>query len=135
VFECFDISVKLSIFDNIIKNKEMHELSIVMNIIEIAKTELEKAHLKCIETIELDVGSLSCVEIEALNFAWEISVSGTILEKSTCKINQIEAKAKCFECEQVFKTDSYYNQCPICNEFCTEIVSGRELRIKSLVAF
>ncbi len=112
----------------------MHELSIVMNIIDIAKIELEKAKLSRIETIEIEIGTLSGVEFEALDFAWQISIKGTILEKAERKINRIKAKAKCVSCEFVFNTLSVFDQCPKCNEIFTEIISGKELRVKSLTA-
>ncbi len=112
----------------------MHELSIVMGIIDIAKKELEKAKLSKVETIELDIGTLSGVEFEALDFAWKMAVNDTVLENAERKINRIEAKAKCVSCGHIFKTRSVFDQCPKCNELFSEILSGKELRVKSLTA-
>ncbi len=112
----------------------MHELSIVMGIIDIAKAEVKKAGLSKVEIIEIDVGTLSGVEFEAFDFAWQVSINDTILENAERKINKIEAKAKCVSCAHIFKTGSVFDQCPKCNELFSEILSGRELRVKSLTA-
>ena len=112
----------------------MHELSIVMGIIDIARKEVEKANLHKVETIQIDIGTLAGIEFEALDFAWDMAVNNTILENAERKINIIQAKAKCISCEHIFNTSSVFDQCPKCNEFFTEIISGRELRVKSITA-
>ena len=112
----------------------MHELSIVMGIIDVAKNELDKAKLSKVETIELDIGTLSGIEFEALDFAWEMAINDTVLEGAERKINKIQAQAKCVSCGHVFNTSSVFDQCPKCNELFTEILSGKELKIKSITA-
>ncbi len=52
----------------------MHELSIAMGIVDIAKNEAVKHQFSEIELIELEIGTLSGVEIESLNFAWPLAV-------------------------------------------------------------
>ena len=112
----------------------MHELSIVMGIIDIAKAELKKANLKKVDEIELDVGTLAGIEFEALDFAWQMAVQDTVLATAKRKINKIEAKAKCISCEHIFLTKSVFDQCPKCNEIFSEILSGKELKVKTLIA-
>ena len=112
----------------------MHELSIVMNIIDTAKSELEKVQLSFVDSIELEIGSLAGVELEALDFAWQLSVPGTVLENAKRKIHRIHATARCRGCKRMFQIETYYEQCPNCNDFYSDIISGKEMRIKSIVA-
>ena len=112
----------------------MHELSIVMGIIDIARKEVEKANLHKVETIEIDIGTLAGIEFEALDFAWKMAVDNTVLESAERKINIIQAKAKCVSCGHVFETKSVFDQCPKCHELFTEIISGRELKVKAITA-
>ncbi len=112
----------------------MHELSIVMGIIDIARKEIEKANLRKAETIEMDIGTLSGIEFEALDFAWNMAVTGTVLENAERKINIIQAKAKCVSCGHIFNTKSVFDQCPKCNDFFTEIIAGKELKVKAITA-
>ncbi|MCF6241872.1 MAG: hydrogenase maturation nickel metallochaperone HypA [Bacteroidales bacterium] len=112
----------------------MHELSIVMGIIDIARNEIKKANLHKVETIEIEIGTLAGIEFEALDFAWNMAVNNTVLEKAERKINIIQATAKCISCGYIFNTKSVFDQCPKCNELFTEIITGRELRVKAITA-
>jgi hydrogenase nickel incorporation protein HypA/HybF len=111
----------------------MHELSIVMNIIEIAQEQAAKENACAIEEIELDIGVLSGIEMEALDFAWQQAVKQTMLEQAVKKINRVEGKAKCMDCNAEFKIENYYDACPVCGEHLLDIIQGKELRVRSLV--
>lgn len=111
----------------------MHELSIVMSIVDIAIQQANNANASVIEEIEIDIGTLSGVEMDALEFAWNQGVKQTILEKANKKINRIEAKAKCLDCNAQFAIENYYDACPVCGEHFLDIIQGKELRVKSLV--
>lgn len=110
----------------------MHELSIVMSIVDTVEKEREKQLADVVESIELDIGMLSGVEMDAFYFAWDAGVSKTILENTKLKINRPQAKAKCTACGKTFVAESSFDACPECeNPFC-DILSGKELRIKRM---
>lgn len=111
----------------------MHELSLVMSIIEIAETETKKNNSSTIEEIELDIGELSGVEMTAFDFAWGQAIKSTLLEKAKRKINHIPGEGKCLECDAVFPLHNLYDACPVCNEHFVSIQSGKEFRVKSLI--
>ncbi len=111
----------------------MHELSLVLNIIDIAEEEMKKANAHCVEAIELEVGSMSGVEIDALSFSWDAAVKDTVLENADCTINQVQAIAKCCHCGCEYCVHEPYEPCPACNEVLVEYLKGKELRVKSLV--
>ena len=111
----------------------MHELSIVQNILEIADQEVKKARAKKVDEIDLDIGILSGIEMDALLFAWEACIPDTVLEKANRNINRISAIAQCTDCNHQFETKDYFAQCPACGDFLTELIKGKELKIKSLV--
>jgi len=110
----------------------MHELSIVMGIIDIAKREVEKAKASNVIKIELDIGELAGIEMESLDFAWEMAVKDTVLEKAERQINYIEAKAKCMDCGHLFNIHALFESCPKCNSYFKDVFQGKELRVKSL---
>jgi hydrogenase nickel incorporation protein HypA/HybF len=110
----------------------MHELSIVMSILEIADKEIKKAKAEKVDSIELEIGTLSGVEMEAFDFAWEISVKDTVMENAERKIQRTQAKARCADCGHVFNSTTLYDDCPKCGQPFNEILSGRELRVKAL---
>jgi hydrogenase nickel incorporation protein HypA/HybF len=111
----------------------MHELSIVMSIVDIAQQQAEKANAEIIDEIELDIGCLTTIEMEAFDFAWNQGVKQTILEGADKKINRIKGKAKCLDCESFFPLENLYDACPDCGQHLIDIIEGKELRVKSLI--
>ena len=111
----------------------MHELSIVMSIVDIAQQQAEKANADIIDEIEIDIGCLSTIQIEAFEFAWQQCVKQTILENAIKKINRIKGKARCLDCEISFPLENLYDACPKCGQHLIDIVKGKELRVKSLI--
>ena len=110
----------------------MHELSIAISIIDICKEETEKAGAKIVTNVELEIGSMSGVEIEALEFAWEAATRNSVAEGSELIINRVEARARCRECGHEFDVDNFYSPCPVCDAFGYEIFRGQELKIRAI---
>lgn len=110
----------------------MHEYSITLSILDIAEREVKKHHAERVEIIELDIGRLSGIEPMALEFAWDLAVPDTVLEKAERKINYIKGKAVCAECRQEFELENIYDECPNCHSYLKEFIGGKELLVKSL---
>jgi len=111
----------------------MHEFSIAMNIIEIAEAEAEKAKADAINELILDIGTMSGIEFYALNTALEMAVKNTLLEQTKIQVNKIQAKARCTDCKNEFDIDNVYDPCPKCDGLYHELITGKEMQIKSLV--
>ncbi len=110
----------------------MHEMSIVVSIVEIAESEAKKANAEKITEMELDIGTVSGIEIDALNFAFDSIKHKTMLKDAEIKINIIEAKSICEDCKYEFKTENVYTLCPQCDSYKTSILKGKEMKVKSI---
>ena len=111
----------------------MHELSIVMSIIDIAEKEITNAGGGVANEIELDIGKLTTIEMEAFDFAWNQGIKNTLLENAKKVVNRIEGKAKCLECVLEFHIDNLYDSCPVCGGYFNQIIQGKELKVKTIV--
>ncbi|MGV6844694.1 MAG: hydrogenase maturation nickel metallochaperone HypA/HybF [Lutibacter sp.] len=110
----------------------MHELSIAVGIVDLAEKELAKVKETKVSEIELEIGKLSGVEIDALNFVWEAAVKNSVLEHAHKIIHVIEGKAVCSDCNTSFKVENIYDACPNCKGYLKHIIKGKELKVKSL---
>ena len=110
----------------------MHDLSIAISIVEIAEENAKREKATVINEIELDIGSQSGVVLEALEFAMQAAVKGTMMEKAEVKINSIPAKATCIKCQHQFFIADLFSPCPKCGHPFCEVVQGRELKVRSL---
>lgn len=111
----------------------MHELSIAVNIVEIAEEKAKAENAQVIKEIELEVGELSGVVFDALDFALNSAIKDSMLESVVIKIYKIPGQAQCKQCMHQYNTDDYFSTCPQCGDFQTEIIKGKELRVKSII--
>ena len=111
----------------------MHELSIATSIVKTAEKEVRDNGGEKVLEIHLEIGQLSGVEIQSLQFVWELSAKGTVLQDSKIIIFEPEGRAKCAECETEFALEKIYDSCPKCNSPFKNIISGKELKIKKLI--
>ncbi|MFM2358030.1 MAG: hypothetical protein RLY16_22 [Bacteroidota bacterium] len=111
----------------------MHELSIVMSIIDIAAEQAKKAGADVVDEIDLEIGQISGVEMGAFEFAWQQAIKGTLLANSKLNIQRTEGKAQCLDCSTEYPMENLYDVCPQCNSQFHQILSGKGLRVKSLI--
>ena len=110
----------------------MHEMSIAMNIVNIACKEADKDGAESIASIEIDIGRLSGVMIDSLKFCYDSVCKGTMAESSELLINELPAMAKCKKCNHSFEIDSFMALCPECESYEIDILQGRELKLKAV---
>jgi hydrogenase nickel incorporation protein HypA/HybF len=111
----------------------MHELSIALSIVELAEEEARKANASVISKVEVEIGTMAGIETDALLFAWDAAIQGTMAEKAELFIQTIQAEAHCLECGKNFPAENFFVQCPDCGSYRYEITKGKELRISSLM--
>jgi hydrogenase nickel incorporation protein HypA/HybF len=111
----------------------MHEFSIAMDIVDIASVAATEAEATVVKEIEVEIGQLSGVVMEALEFSLEAAVKGTVLETARRNLVVIPGRARCTKCYHEYDTDTLFMPCPECGACAPDIVRGRELRVKSLL--
>ena len=111
----------------------MHEFSIAMNIVDIASEYARKEEAKSVKEIEIEVGQLAGIVLEALEFSLEAAVKGSILEDAKRTIISLPGLLRCRACSHEYESSDFFSECPECGAGPPEIIQGRELRVKSLV--
>ncbi|MCS5693017.1 hydrogenase maturation nickel metallochaperone HypA [Cyanobium sp. FGCU-6] len=86
-----------------------------------------------VSTVHLQVGAFTCVEPDQLVFTWEAAVQGSWLAGARLAIEPVPLLGRCVLCSSTYaplQEQGYRSPC--CNHPMEEIVSGRELRIRSV---
>lgn len=109
----------------------MHEMSIAISIVDIVCKKANEENAKNINNIVIDVGELSGIMIDALEFGFEAATKNTLADGAKLKINKIQGKAYCKNCDKPYYLKNEYSPCPTCNDFNFELQEGKELNIKS----
>jgi hydrogenase nickel incorporation protein HypA/HybF len=107
----------------------MHELSITQNIVEICE---RNAGGRRVLSVTLEIGDLSGVMPDAVEFCFSACISGTLLEGAQLEIDRVAGAGRCRECGAETAVRSYFDPCPACGAYGVEIVRGEELRVKEL---
>jgi hydrogenase nickel incorporation protein HypA/HybF len=111
----------------------MHEFSIAMNIVDIATDYAMKENAASVREIEIEVGEISGVVLDALEFCLDAAVKDSVLEGAERKVTRIPGKARCRKCAHEFPVHDLYTLCPKCGCPAPQILQGSELRVKSLL--
>jgi hydrogenase nickel incorporation protein HypA/HybF len=106
----------------------MHELAITQSVVDMV---VERTAGRQISLVRLEVGRLSGVMPDAMEFCYELVIAGTPLEGSTLVIEQTPAAAHCRSCGQDFAVEDLILLCP-CGSAEVEVIAGRELRVLSV---
>jgi len=111
----------------------MHEMSIAMNILDIASQQAREAGAKVVHSIEIEVGDLAGIEVAALEFCFETARRSTqATSTADLVVHRIEGTGRCVECRREVPVDFYIAFCPDCPNVGLEIIQGRELKVRSL---
>jgi len=113
----------------------MHELSIALEVLDIADREARKAGAAGVKEIRLRVGALSGVEPGSLLFSFD-AVKGEkeLTRDAVLTILPVPVKVRCRPCDAEFPAEgkSPLVTCPRCGGFDTQLLEGRELSILDL---
>jgi hydrogenase nickel incorporation protein HypA/HybF len=111
----------------------MHELSIVMSIVESVTESLKAYPGARVKEVRLRVGALAAVIPESLEFCYGIAAEGTPLEGSRLMIHLLPVVVHCEPCGLDAEIEGVQSfRCPRCGEPCGELRQGRELEIDSV---
>ena len=111
----------------------MHEMGLALEIIDIAAASIpaELAGAR-VERINLTVGRMSAVVPASLRFCFEIAARDTALAGAELAIEEVPVVARCRSCGHQWQVEQPAFRCPACDGTEIEIVSGRELDIRSI---
>ncbi|MEZ6112135.1 MAG: hydrogenase maturation nickel metallochaperone HypA [Pirellulaceae bacterium] len=110
----------------------MHELSIAMNLIEVACEEAERRDVRIV-ALHVTIGPLSGVVRDALISAFEIACESSPLGDIRFEIVETQVTMQCSVCEAETLVVSLQElRCRQCGEPARQITGGRELELTAL---
>ncbi len=85
----------------------MHEVSMMQNTLDIAIDRARQNEATKIERLTLNIGELSGVIPEALEFAFEVLIAGTMAKNAVLEINIIPVTCYCQRCDRNFQPQDF----------------------------
>ena len=106
----------------------MHELGITQNIVSIVS---EYAEGKKVQRLLLEVGKLSAIMPDSIQFCFDICSQGTVLEKAKLEILETPGLAVCCQCGTEITLEKPFGKCN-CGSTQLNLIAGEELKIKEI---
>jgi hydrogenase nickel incorporation protein HypA/HybF len=110
----------------------MHEISIMEQTLEMALELAIQQGASSIHSLKMRVGSMSGVVPEALEFAFDIVIQGTIADGATLEIETVPVICYCSKCKLEFQALDLFYECPLCGQISSQVLSGREIELTSM---
>jgi len=106
----------------------MHELTIAREIVAIAEKATRGRRVR---RVRLDVGELSGMLPDAIQFCFDIAARGTALDGALLDIHRIAGRARCRTCGSIFDTKALFQACR-CGSRDIERLAGEELKVRDM---
>ncbi len=111
----------------------MHELTLCYQTHEMILEHAKKAHAKKIVSVWMEVGALSCVELESLRFCFDLVCKESIAEGCTLYLEQQTATAWCEHCKETVPVKNIFiTTCSLCDQTLTHVEADDKVWVKKI---
>ena len=110
----------------------MHEMELTEGILDLIEDEAKTAGFTAVKIVRLEVGVLSHVSVEALQFCFEAVTKDTIASGAVLDIVTVEGAGWCMDCSQTVALAERFGACPLCGNYHVQMTAGDDLRLKEL---
>lgn len=105
-------------------------MSIAMELVETAASAAERSGARRVNRVRVRVGAFSGVVSDALDFAFDVAASDTLLDGATLEIEEVPLVIFCAACGDEKKPGRLDGLvCPDCGTISDTIRAGRELEL------
>ena len=104
----------------------MHELSLVQSLLEIVEEQGRKTPFETVNSLLLSFGRLSCIDPQALRFAFSVQSQGTRAEGAVLRFDIRPVTVYCLNCEKELSPPSFTGECPDCSGSEVLLTGGTE---------
>ncbi|MGN1023801.1 MAG: hydrogenase maturation nickel metallochaperone HypA [Lachnospiraceae bacterium] len=113
----------------------MHELGIVLHVIEMAEQAAKESGAKKVTELDLEVGEVSTVVPDYFRDCYNWAIQRSEIMRG-CRLNLvvIEGISCCRDCGATYKTTAHGRICPHCGSGNTCLVTGRDVVVRSIRA-
>lgn len=111
----------------------MHEMSLAEGILQIVEDTAAKQGFRRVTEVCLEIGALSGVEVEALNFCLDVVLKDSVADGARLVLERLPGQGWCLSCGQSVEIQALYDACPKCGGYQVQATGGTEMRVKDLL--
>jgi len=81
----------------------MHELSLTVSLLDIVEDYASKHGFQRVKALKLSFGRLSCLDPQALKFAFDVQSAGTRAEGAVLNFDVLPVRMNCLTCDREWR--------------------------------
>ncbi|MCT4577960.1 hydrogenase maturation nickel metallochaperone HypA [Donghicola sp.] len=110
----------------------MHEMSLCEGIRNVIEDQARAHTITRVKSVRVEIGRFSGVEKDALSFAFDVVMRGSVAEGARLEMIDLPGRAMCYDCIHEVEIENRLDPCPDCGGGKLMPVGGDEMRIKDL---
>jgi hydrogenase nickel incorporation protein HypA/HybF len=110
----------------------MHEMSLVESVREIVDETARSNGALRVVAVRLEIGKLARVEIDAMRFAFDVVMRGSLAEAARLEIVETDGTAWCMRCSEAVVIGRRGDACPRCDSYQLQVTGGDRLRVMDI---
>ncbi len=110
----------------------MHEVSLAESVREIVEDTARVNGARRVAVVRLEIGKLSQVEVEAMRFAFEVVMRGTLAAAARLDITETDGSAWCLRCSLPVLITQRGDGCPQCGSHQMQVTGGERMRVMDI---
>jgi hydrogenase nickel incorporation protein HypA/HybF len=114
------------------RSRKMHEMSLVESIIELVEDTAKREHARRVKRVVLEIGELSCVAPDALQFCFDAVTRGGVADGAILDILAVPGEGQCMQCAAIVPLRELYDSCPACGAYRVQPTAGTGMRVKEI---
>ncbi len=108
----------------------MHELAIAESIVEGVTQHALECKAQRVTSVRLQIGEATGIVDDSLAFSFEMITNlEPLLAGARLVIERVPHRARCRHCNKEFDVIHFIAQCPDCETWDIDVISGMELRV------
>jgi len=110
----------------------MHELGVATQIANLVNRVMDENSASEVGEITVEIGTLSCVDPDSLEFCFQAITTGTRLENARLKIEEIKPRAKCRICNEEYEVRWDDFRCTACGATEFDVLVGSDVSVREV---
>lgn len=110
----------------------MHEMALAESVREIVHGTACANGARIVSTVRLEIGRLAHVELDAMRFAFDVVMRGSLAEQARLDIVEVDGTAWCMPCAAPVSIIQRGQACPQCGSHRLQVTGGDRMRVMDI---
>jgi hydrogenase nickel incorporation protein HypA/HybF len=110
----------------------MHEMSLAESVRQIVDETARSNGARRVAAVRLEIGKLAQVEIDAMRFAFDVVMRGSLADAARLEIVEVDGSAWCMCCSEAVMIERRGNACPKCDSYQLQVTGGDRMRVMDI---